>query len=147
MASHDWDRELKKIDKQLESLSDDELLSSGTAKSPAEREQVRQVQRGTSTLGVFARVVLAVALGIGMLFWPYAARCGAGLFAYLGATVAVIGAGVWTSVWTWRHRSGKAHVLSLLLVTWGVVLGAIEVLPRVGYAKPTAAHPATWMCP
>jgi len=27
------------------------------------------------------------------------------------------------------------------------VLGAIEVLPRVGYAKPTPVHPAYWMCP
>ena len=139
MAGNDWDAELKKIDKQLESLSDQELLSAGEAKTPAQRE--------TSTLGVFARLVLATALGVGMLFWPYAARCGVGLFAYLAATAVVIGAGVWTSVWTWRHRSGKAHLLSLLLIVWGGVLGAIEVLPRVGYAKPTAVHPAYWMCP
>ena len=31
-----------------------------------------------------------------------------------------------------------AHVLSLLLILWGGVLGAIEVLPRIGYAKPDA---------
>ena len=139
MAGNDWDAELKKIDKQLESLSDEDLLSAGEAKSPAQRE--------TSTIGVFGRLVLATALGVGMLFWPYAARCGVGLFAYLAATAVVIGAGVWTSVWTWRHRSGKAHLLSLLLIVWGGVLGAIEVLPRVGYAKPTAVHPAYWMCP
>ena len=147
MAGNDWDAELKKIDKQLESLSDDELLSAGEAKTPAQREKRQVEQRETSTLGVFARLVLATALGVGMLFWPYAARCGAGLFAYLAATAVVIGAGVWTSVWTWRHRSGKAHLLSLLLIVWGGVLGAIEVLPRVGYAKPTPVHPAYWMCP
>jgi hypothetical protein len=147
MASSDWDKELRKIDKQLESLSDDELISSSTAKSPTERAKVKQVQSETSTFGVFARLLLAVALGVGMLFWPYAARCGAGLFGYLAATLVVIGAGVWTSVWTWRHRSGRAHLLSLLLVVWGAVLGATEVLPRVGYAKPTAEHPAVWMCP
>lgn len=147
MASSDWDKELKKIDKQLESLSDDELLSAGEAKTPATKAKAQAVQRETSTLGVFARLVLAVALGVGMLFWPYAARCGFGLFAYLAATGVLIGAGVWSSVWTWRHRSAKAHALALLLVTWGIVLGAIEVLPRVGYAKPTAAHPTVWMCP
>jgi len=147
MASHDWDQELKKIDKQLESLSDEELISSSKAKSPAERAKVQGVQRETSTFGVFARLVLAVALAVGMLFWPYAAKCGPGLFAYLGATAMVIGAGIWTSVWTWRHRSSNAHTLSLLLIVWGTVLGAIEVLPRVGYAKPTATHPAVWMCP
>jgi len=147
MASGDWDQELKKIDRQLESLSDQELLSASEAKTPAAKAKAQAVQRETSTLGVFARLVLAVALGVGMLFWPYAARCGTGLFAYLGATAVVAGAGIWTAVWTWRHRSGKAHLLSLLLVAWGLVLGAIEVLPRVGYAKPTAAHPAVWMCP
>ena len=147
MASSDWDKELKKIDKQLESFSDEELLSSSQAKTPATKAKAQAVQHETSTFGVFARLVLAVALAVGMLFWPYAARCGGGLFGYLGATAVVIGAGVWTSVWTWRHRSGKAHLLSLLLVTWGLVLGAIEVLPRVGYAKPSAMHPAVWMCP
>ncbi len=147
MASHDWDQEMKKIDRQLESLSDQELISSSSAKSPAERAKVKSVQRETSTLGVFARLVLAVALAVGVLFWPYAARCGFGLFAYLGVTLTVIGAGIWTSVWTWRHRSSRAHLLSLLLVVWGVVLAAVEVLPRVGYAKPDAQHPALWMCP
>ena len=147
MAGNDWDAELKKIDKQLESLSDEELLSAGEAKTPAQREKRQVEQRETSTIGVFGRLVLATALGVGMLFWPYAARCGVGLFAYLAATAVVIGAGVWTSVWTWRHRSGKAHLLSLLLIVWGGVLGAIEVLPRVGYAKPTPVHPAYWMCP
>ena len=147
MAGNDWDAELKKIDKQLESLSDQELLSAGEAKTPAQREKRQVEQRETSTIGVFGRLVLATALGVGMLFWPYAARCGVGLFAYLAATAVVIGAGVWTSVWTWRHRSGKAHLLSLLLIVWGGVLGAIEVLPRVGYAKPTPVHPAYWMCP
>jgi len=147
MAANDWDAELKKIDKQLESLSDDELLSASEAKTPAAREKMQAVRKETSTLGVFARLVLAVALGVGMLFWPYAARCGVGLFAYLGATAMVVGAGIWTSVWTWRHRSSRAHLLSLLLAVWGIVLGAIEVLPRVGYAKPTPSHPAVWMCP
>jgi hypothetical protein len=147
MASSDWDKELKKIDAQLESLSDEELISSSSAKTPAEKAKVREVQRTTSTFGVFARLTLAVALGVGMLFWPYAARCGVGLFGYLSATLVVAGAGVWTSVWTWRHRAARAHFLSLLLVVWGVVLGAIEVLPRVGYAKPSAQRPAAWLCP
>jgi hypothetical protein len=143
----DWDKEMKKIDAQLESLSDEELISSSKATTPVEKAKVKEIQRETSTLGVFARLFLAVALGVGMLFWPYSARCGVGLFGYLSATVVVAGAGVWTSIWTWRHRSGRAHFLSLLLVVWGVVLGAIEVLPRVGYAKPTPARPAAWLCP
>jgi hypothetical protein len=90
--------------------------------------------------------VLAVALGVGMLFWPYSARCGVGLAGYLAAVGVVVGAGVWTAFWSWRHRSATGHVLSLLLVLWGIVLGAVEILPRTGYAKPTPARPATWRC-
>jgi hypothetical protein len=159
MSSTNWDKELAKIDKQLESLSDDQLLpppsapakgeGKGAAQPSATPSQPRAAgaePRRTTTLGVYARLLLAVALGAAMLFWPYSARCGAGLFAYLGAAAMVIVAGVWTSIWTWRHRSAQAHILSLLLILWGIVLGATEVLPRVGYARPDAMHPAIWMC-
>jgi hypothetical protein len=87
-----------------------------------------------------------VLLGIAILFWPYPNRCGVGLAGYLGAVAAVSIGGAWSAVWTWRHRAGAAHVLSLLLVLWGLVLGAIEVLPRIGYAIPTLAHPPIWTC-
>lgn len=81
-----------------------------------------------------------------MAFWPYEARCGAGLFGYLAALGVLLAAGTWSAVWSWRHRSPRAHVLSLLLMLWGGTLAAREVLPRVGYAIPTEAHPASWMC-
>lgn len=141
-----WDQELAKIDRQLESVSDEQLFPSKQATTAAARAEVAAVQRQTSTLGVFARLVLAVAIGVGILFWPYAARCGGGLAAYLGAVGVVFAAGVWSAIWTFRHRAGKAHLLSLLIVLWGIVLGAIEVLPRIGYAFPTPAHPASWFC-
>ena len=152
MDSTKWDKELAKVDRALGSMSDEALLPDDPARppSPAGREagkgKLAAEGRKTTTLGVFARLVLAVALGVAMLFWPYSARCGAGLFGYLGAAAMVIVAGLWSSVWSWRHRSGQAHVLSLLLIVWGVVLGATEVLPRVGYAFPDAQHPAIWMC-
>jgi hypothetical protein len=49
----------------------------------------------------------------------------------------------------WRVDAERigAHTLSLLLVLWGLVLGSVEVLPRVGYAVPTLQHPAVWSCP
>ena len=84
--------------------------------------------------------------GVAIVFWPYAARCGLGLGAYLAAVATLIAAGAWSAVWTWRHRAARSHALSLLLVLWGMVLGAIEVLPRAGYAVPTASHPANWTC-
>jgi hypothetical protein len=53
---------------------------------------------------------------------------------------------MWSAVGTWRHRLGLAHVASLLVVIWGMVLGAREVLPRIGYAVPTAVRAAGWSC-
>ncbi|MDF2771021.1 MAG: hypothetical protein K0S86_514 [Geminicoccaceae bacterium] len=146
MSTKDWDSELKKIDRMLEGASDEALLPAKTAPTPEAKAEAVAKQKGTSTLGVMARLVLAVSLGVGMLFWPYEARCGLGLAAYLASVAVVVGAGVWTSIWTWRHRSSRAHILSLLLILWGGVLAAIEILPRAGYAKPDPVR-TTWACP
>ena len=146
MSDRDWESEMKKIDKQMERVSDEALFPSKQAASPAAKAQVTAVQGSTTTFGVFARLTLTVALGVGMVFWPYSARCGLGLAGYLAAVGALVVSGVWSSIWTFRHRSGRAHTLSLLLVLWGVVLLAVDVLPRTGYAIPTTAHPAGWAC-
>ena len=146
MADRDWEAELKKIDKELERASDEAIFPTKGAVAPAQKAANVTAQSTTTTFGVFSRLSLAVALGVGIIFWPYSARCGAGLAAYLAAVIALLVSGVWSSIWTFRHRSAKAHTLSLLLVLWGLVLGATEVLPRVGYAIATEAHPATWGC-
>ena len=150
MAERDWTKELSKIDRQLESISDEALFPTkgapGKGPAAAARADNLEKQRTTSTFGVFLRLLLSVALGVGIYFWPYDARCGFGLAGYLAAVGVVTASGVWSAVWTWRHRSARGHTLSLLLVLWGVILGAMEVLPRVGYAKTDALHPATWTC-
>jgi hypothetical protein len=153
VSEKDWARELAKIDKQLESISDDALLPAKPVPAgapPAAKVQAKAeaaaVQSRTTTLGVMARLVLAIALGIGVMFWPYEARCGLGLAAYLGAVAVVAVGGVWSAVWSWRHRAGRAHVLSLLLVLWGLILAGMDVLPRVGYAKVASGEAAVWRC-
>jgi len=151
MPERDWAKEMKKIDRQLESISDEALFpaKAGAAKGPkaaAARAENLEKQRTTSTLGVFLRLLLSVALGVGIYFWPYDARCGFGLFGYLAAVGVVTASGIWSAVWTWRHRSARGHTLSLLLILWGATLGAMEILPRIGYAKTDALHPATWTC-
>ncbi len=146
MSDRDWEAEMKKIDRQLEGMSDEAMFPSKAAKSAPEKAQVQAVQSGTSTLGVFLRLTLSVALGVAIVFWPYSARCGLGLAAFLAAVATLIVAGGWSAVWTWRHRAARAHVLSLLLLLWGLVLAGLDVLPRVGYAKPSASHPALWSC-
>ena len=146
MAESKWDRELAKIDRQLETASDDALFPTKANASPAARAETAAVRSKTATLGVLARLLLATFLAVAIMFWPYDARCGLQLAYYLAAVVAVTASGVWSAIWSWRHRSGRAHTLSLLLIGWGLVLGAMEILPRVGYAAPTLDRPATWSC-
>lgn len=143
----DWDAELKKIDRQLESMSDSALIPAAPKNAPpAAKAQVAAERVTTRTWGAFLRLALATALGVGILFWPYSHRCGFGAAAYVAATAAVVAGGLWSSVWTWRHRTARAHVLSLLLVLWGLVLGAVELLPRTGYAKADPMRPTGWTC-
>jgi hypothetical protein len=155
MADRDWDKELAKVDKQLASLSDDALAGppptapakGGKAAKQSAAAAVPSEPRTTSAWAVYARLLLAVALGVAITVWPYDARCGLGLVGYLGAVTAVTASGLWASVWTFRHRAGKSHALSLLVVLWGLVLGAMDVLPRIGYGKPDSRHLGTWSCP
>jgi hypothetical protein len=141
-GARDWDKELAKIDKQLESVSDAQLFPEKKGAPPAQKAQVAADRATTKSWPAIIRLGLSVALGVGILFWPYANRCGFGLAGYLIAVTAVAGSGVWSALWTWRHRAGRAHALSILLLVWGLVLGATEVLPRIGYAKQSL----TWSC-
>ena len=160
----DWDAELKKIDKQLESMSDSALIpalhtavnrlgaDSAMIPAPAKgaplaaKAAVVAERESTRTWPALLRLALASALAIGILFWPYPSRCGGGLAGYMAAVTAVTAAGLWSSVWTWRHRTARAHILSLVLVAWGLVLGTMEILPRIGYAKADAARPVGFSC-
>ena len=156
MADRNWDKELAKVDKQLASLSDEQLLKPETtgrktqASQPAAQGKAAAAEprpeRATTSFGVYSRLLLSLAAGVAMVAWPYEARCGVGLAGYLAAVGVVAASGVWSAVWTFRHRAPRAHALALLIALWGLVLGAIEVLPRVGYAIPTDRHPATWAC-
>jgi hypothetical protein len=146
MSSRDWDKEMAKIDRQLEQVSDQALIPAPANATPAQKVEVVARREKTNTTGAVLRLLLAVALGVGMAFWPYETRCGAGVAAYLFATAVLTGAGVWSAFWSWRHRTARAHVLSLLIVLWGIVLATQEILPRTGYARPTLERPAGWLC-
>lgn len=151
MSDRDWDAELRKIDAEMAKSGG---RPSTPAPAPASAPMTVPSAGGTfpaaapatTNIGVYARLLLAVAIGVGIIFWPYANRCGMGLAGYLGAVATVIVSGAWSAVWTFRHRAARAHVLSLLIVLWGLVLAGLDVLPRIGYAIPSSEHPAAWSC-
>jgi hypothetical protein len=142
-GNRDWDKELAKIDKQLESVSDAQLFPDKKSATPAQKAETADARSTANSWPAIIRLALSVALGVGILFWPYANRCGFGLGGYLFAVTAVAAGGLWSAVWTWRHRAGRAHALSILLIVWGLTLAAMEVLPRTGYAKQSLP----WSCP
>lgn len=161
----DWDKELAKIDKQLASISDEELMKSappaaparGGAAVPKSLPPAKGPSAGSASLAMapaaagkpwmaWVKVLVAVGAAAGLMYWPWPARCGAPLVGFTAATGGVALLGVWSAIGTWRHRLGWAHVASLLVTMWGLALGAREVLPRVGYAVASAERPAQWSC-
>ena len=159
-----WDAELAKIDKQLASISDDQLLAEKRAATvkpgaapaagaparpaalPASTSAAPGVAKPVGTWKGWVQTAIAVGAAVGLLFWPYPQNCGLPLYGFVAAAGATSMLGAWSALGTWRHRLGLAHLASLLVVAWGIALGAREVLPRVGYAIPDAVRGATLEC-
>lgn len=154
----DWDKEMREVDKLLAKLPSAQeppsphqalhqpsptTLPRPAAGPGAAAHAGPAGPGGLEWLGTWARVVLGLLVGIGMTQWPYTHGCGARLLFYLLGVGTVLTAGVWSSISSWRRRLGLAHTLSVLLILWGLLLAAREVLPRVGYAKVEAP----WFCP
>jgi hypothetical protein len=159
MTSRDWDKELAKIDKQLASISDEALAApapvvptgmprgaGATSVRSAPPAVAAPAATGKARWFTYTKVALATSGAVGLWVWPWAARCGLPLMGLVGAAGAVALLGLWGARGSWRHRLGFAHVLSLLAVVSALVLGAREVLPRVGYAQPTFDRPDRWSC-
>ena len=162
MSDRNWEAELAKIDKQLASVSDEQLLQQSAqpapARGPLAAPNVGKAAAAKSTPASVAptrttrswiawvQLTVAIAAGVGLWFWPWATRCGLNAIAFTAATGGVTLLGLWSAVGSWRHRQGAAHVLSFAVMIWGLVLGAREVLPRMGYAIPTVERPSGWSC-
>ena len=116
---------------------------------PAFRSSALEIRTGSgryieppTLIGLWGRVALGLALGTMMTGWPYFRECGLPLYGYLWAVAAVVVAGGWIAVTSWKLRNGVAHILALVLLFWGLALTLDVLLPRTGYA----AASATWQC-
>jgi len=145
----DWDREMREVDKLLAKLPEgDPTLGRGAPtvpRAPGAHATPHTEGRaaGGARLTTWIRVGLGVMLGVGMLAWPYSHVCGLNLIFYMLGASTVVVAGVWSGISSWKRRMGRAHLLSLGLVLWGLALAAGVMLPRIGYANQTAV----WFCP
>jgi hypothetical protein len=140
----DWDKELAEIDKAIaRSPAQPPAQSGGAPAAPVRGGGPASTGGRLATLTTWFRTLLGLALAVGMTQWPYANACGLNLAVYLGAISTVVVAGLWSAITSWQRRLGLAHTLSLLVLLWGVILVAREILPRVGYARQVRA----WTCP
>ncbi len=144
----DWEKEMAEVDRLLKKLPYGEPTPSASSaptvrNTPAVAPPGADLTAAGQWLGTWARVVLGLLIGIGMTQWPYTHGCGLRLIFYLVGVAAVIAAGTWSGISSWKRRLGVAHVLSQGLIIFGLVLAAREVLPRIGYAKVAAP----WLCP
>ena len=108
----------------------------------AAKPAARWTDEQMTLLGVWLRALAATTLGVAVAWWPYGRTCGWMLSGYLAVIGVVLVAGGWASFSAWRVRAAAAHVLAHLVMFWGIVLAAEQVLPRIGYA----AMSATWVC-
>lgn len=166
MSDRNWEAELAKIDKQLASISDEQLMATSAPAAPAAGAKAggrlaapsaapKAIAAPAASGGALAsgrpwvtwvKVLLAVGAAAGLMWWPWPARCGVPLWGFTAATGGVAALGIWSAIGTWRHRLGWAHLASLGVIAWGAALGAREVLPRVGYAIASEQRPAQWSC-
>lgn len=146
MTGIDWKRTLKEIEREYDGLPPAPSLGSLKAKEAAEKAAKDAARRRRDRMAVLLRLVPVLALSVGIAYWPYVTRCGLDLAGYLAAVGAVALGGGWLATATWRARTPLLHLLSLLIVAWGVGMAAREALPRAGYARPDAER-AAWRCP
>lgn len=146
MSQTDWDRELKRIEREFEGGSADPIIRIDNARKAADRHAKDQRKARSMALAVWVRLFLVVALAVGMYFWPYARACGVGLYGYMGAATLVGAGALWASASSWQTRLVKAHAVSMVMLIVALGLLASQILPRVGYAKVDAAQPPGWTC-
>ncbi len=143
MPQDDWSTQLKKIEREFEGLPPEP----SPAYKKLQSEEQKRVKQRAAMIGGGARLVLVGALGVALAFWPYENACGSGLFGYLAVEIVIIIGGLWVAVSTWRAQLPRMHILSLLIALAGLVLVAVEILPRVGYAAVDPKHPPQFSCP
>jgi len=104
----DWDREMREVDRLLAKLPEaDPALGRGVPTVPVSPRPGLGVgaggtlpaspARGRAWITTWMRVGLGLALGIGMIVWPYSHACGLKLVFYLIGATAVTVAGVWSA--------------------------------------------------
>jgi len=147
VVDNDWSVKLKKIEREFEGLPPEPSPAFKKMQSEEERRAQERAQQRAAMIGASARLILVFMLFVALAIWPYANECGSGLFGYLGTKAVIVAGGLWVAFTTWRARLAKMHALSLMIVLVGLILIAVDVLPRIGYATVDPKNPPQLWCP
>ena len=146
LSEINWALELRKIEREFDGLPPEPSPNEQRQKREVERRERQRQEAGTASFGVYFRLTLVVSLAISLVCWPYDVTCGAMVFGYLAAVVVLVVGGIWTAVATFTHQMPRRHLVALVMVLWGLALGAAQVLPRIGYSNPVAGRTTSWSC-
>lgn len=142
----DWNVELRTIEREYDGLPPEPSTAAGRARRIAELREREQAERRLALFGSAARLVLAGGLLAAIAWWPYGARCGAGLAGFLMAGGMIVLGGGWSAVHAWRHRLAISHGIALAIVLAGLAILSAQVLPRLGYATVVGVEANAWQC-
>lgn len=142
----DWNRELRAIERQYDGLPPERSPAQVRAQRKAERRAREEAEQRMAIVGTRARVILVASLLAALYWWPYAANCGGGLAAFVGAQFMIVVGALWCAAISWRNRLVASHTAALALLVVGLALVAAQVLPRLGYVSVAGIHTTAWRC-
>jgi hypothetical protein len=146
LSEINWAVELRKIEREYDGLPPEPTPGELRQRRDAERREHEEEEEVSASFGVYFRLTLVLCLAVSLAAWPYDVTCGAMLSGYLAAIVLLVVAGIWTAAATFAHQMPLRHLAALLVICWGIALGATQVLPRIGYANPGPGRATTWRC-
>jgi hypothetical protein len=146
LSEINWAVELRKIEREYDGLPPEPTSGDLRQKREVERRQRERQEAAAASFGVYFRLTLVICLAVSLVCWPYEVTCGAMLSGYLAAVIVLVIGGIWTAGATFTHQMRWRHLTALSMILWGLLLGAAEILPRIGYAIPIPGRVTTWRC-
>jgi hypothetical protein len=147
LSEINWAVELRKIEREYDGLPPEPTPTELRQRREADRRDREKQELRNASFGAYFRLTLVLGLAISIAAWPSPVDCGLTVWGYLSALAVLAAGGIWTATATWVCRAPWRHVIALTVVLWALVMGASQVLPRVGYATPAPGRPTTWSCP
>jgi hypothetical protein len=146
LSEINWAVELRKIEREFDGLPPEPTAGAVRQKRDGERRERDRQEASAASFGVYFRLTLVICLAVSLVCWPYDVTCGPMLSGYLAAVFVLVVGGIWTAIATFTYQMRWRHLTALAMIMWGLLLGAAEILPRIGYANPSPGRATTWRC-